>query len=121
MSVAVKKDLTAEGAEGFAEGTEKNTLCAPLREPLQPLRSKKLFVLLAIAMLTACQTASSGSPEPVSAGNLAKEYQESSAGVRSKYDGKEISVRGYTLIAATLPRDGNDQGSVLLEEKGRES
>ena len=37
--------------------------------------------------------------------------------MRSKYDGKEITVRGYTLIAATMPQPGADQGSVLLEEK----
>ena len=37
--------------------------------------------------------------------------------MRSKYDGKEITVRGYTLVAATMPQPGADQGSVLLEDK----
>ena len=41
--------------------------------------------------------------------------------MRGKYDGKEIIVRGYTSTTATLPRAGDDQGSVLLEEKGHES
>jgi hypothetical protein len=56
---------------------------------------------------------------PVSARTLADEYERSSAAVRSKYDGKEIIVRGYTLIAAAMPREGDDQGSILLEEKER--
>ena len=81
---------------------------------------KSVLVLFSLTMLTACQSASSSASLPVSVGQLTKEYAESSAGVRSKYDGKEITVRGYTLIAATLPRPGDDQGSVLLEEKGRD-
>lgn len=81
---------------------------------------KSIIVWLSLTMMTACQSGSSGAQKPVSAGNLAKEYEESSAGGRSKYDGKEITVRGYTLIAATMPRPGDDQGSVLLEEKGRD-
>jgi hypothetical protein len=39
--------------------------------------------------------------------------------VRRKYDGKEIIVRGYTLTAATLSHEGHDEGSVWLEETGR--
>ena len=120
MTVAMKQRLTAEDAEAFAEVAERTTLCAPLREPLR-LIQKKIFILLSLTMLTACQSASSRSPQPVSAGNLTAEYEKSSAGVRSKYDGKEITVRGYTLIAATLPRDGDDQGTVRLEEEGRDS
>ncbi len=81
---------------------------------------KSILVLLSLTMLTACQSGSSGAQKPVSAGKLTAEYEESSARVRSKYDGKEITVRGYTLIAATLPRPGDDRGSVLLEEKGRD-
>lgn len=70
-------------------------------------------------MVTACQSASSG-PNSVSAGDLADAYQKSSTGVRSRYDGKEVIVRGYTAIPATMPSPGADQGSVLLEEKGRD-
>jgi hypothetical protein len=70
-------------------------------------------------MLSACQAASSREPLSVSARTLADEYERSSAVVRGKYDGKEIIVRGYTLTAATLPHEGHDQGSVWLEEKGR--
>ena len=78
-----------------------------------------IFILLNVAILTACQSASSGSQQPVSARTLAEEYEQSSAAVRSKYDGKEIIVSGYAMIAAKLPQSGDDQGSVLLEEKGR--
>jgi hypothetical protein len=77
-----------------------------------------ILVWLSLTMLTACQSVSSGALQPVSAGNLTREYADSSAAVRSKYDGKEITVRGYTLIAPTMPRPSDDQGSLLLEGKG---
>jgi hypothetical protein len=80
---------------------------------------KSILVWLSLMMLTACQSVSSGAPKPVSAGKLTAEYAESSAGVRSKYDGKEITVGGYTLSAATLPRAG-EEGSVALQENGRD-
>jgi len=117
MSLAMRPMLTAKDAEDFAEAAEKNILCTPLREPLCPLRLG--FVLLSLLMLTACQSASSREPAPLSARTLAEDYKKSSAAVRSKYDGKEIIVSGYAMIAATMPREGDDQGSVLLEEKER--
>jgi len=79
-----------------------------------------VLVGVGLTVLTACQTASSGATEPLSAGKLTEEYERSSDSVRHKYDGREITVRGYMLNAATPPRDGADQGSVLLEEKGRD-
>jgi hypothetical protein len=72
-------------------------------------------------MLSACQAASSRDPLPLSAAVLSEEYERSSADVRGKYDGKEIIVRGYTVMAAARPQPGDDQGSVLLEEKGERS
>ncbi|HEY3104273.1 MAG TPA: hypothetical protein VGJ69_11815 [Pyrinomonadaceae bacterium] len=69
--------------------------------------------------MTSCQNASSRAQEPLSAGTLSEEYERSSASARRKYDGKEIIVRGYTVTVATLPHEGHDQGSVLLEEKER--
>jgi hypothetical protein len=111
----MRSGLTAEDAEDFAEAAEKTILCAPLREPLRPQRLA--FVLLSFAILTACQSASSRESSSVSARTLADEYERSSATVRSKYDGKEITVSGYTATAATLPKAGDYQGSVLLEEK----
>jgi hypothetical protein len=80
---------------------------------------KSLLVPLGLTLLTACQSASSGSRKPVSAGNLTGAYEQSNAEVRSKYDGKEITIRGYTPTAASMPRPGDDQGAVRLEEKGQ--
>ena len=76
-----------------------------------------LLVLLSLLTWTSCQPASPRDTLPVSARSLAEEYERSRAAVRSKYDGKEITVRGYALIAAIMPQPGADQGSVLLEEK----
>lgn len=78
---------------------------------------KSLPILLSLLTWTGCQPASLGSSKPMSAGVLSGEYERSSVAVRSKYDGKEITVSGYSMMAATLPREGDDQGSVLLEEK----
>src|SRR5436309_12317932 len=113
----MRPKFTAKDAEVFAEAAEKNILYVPLREPLRPLRLG--FVLLCLAILTSCQPASSQEPSSVSARTLADEYERSSVAVRGKYDGKEIVVKGYTATAATLPHEGHDQGSVWLEEKGR--
>ncbi len=67
-----------------------------------------------------CQPASLGSTKPISVRTLAEEYQQSSTDVRTKYDGKEITVRGYTAEAAIMPQPGDDdEGLVLLEEKDR--
>ena len=80
---------------------------------------KRLVILLGLLVWTSCQPASTGSAKPILAGALSEEYEKSTAAVRSKYDGKEIIVRGYAMIAPTMPRPGDDQGSVLLEEKAR--
>ncbi len=111
----MRPKFTAKDAEVFAEAAEKNILCTPLREPLRPLRLG--FVLLSLAILTSCQPASSQEPSSVSARTLADEYERSSAAVRGKYDGKEITVMGYAPIAAAMPRLGADQGLVVLDEK----
>jgi tRNA_anti-like len=67
-----------------------------------------------------CQPASLVLPKPISVRTLAEEYGRSSAAVRSKYDGKEIIVSGYTAEAAIMPQpDDDDQGLALLEEKDR--
>ena len=77
---------------------------------------QSLVVLFSLTMLTACKTAASRNPASISAGSLAEEYERSSAQARSKYDGKEIIVRGYALTVATMPQPGDDQGSMLLGE-----
>ena len=71
--------------------------------------------------MAACQAASSrqpAQPEPVSAGALTKEYQESTTETRRKYDGREITVKGLTTMTAMMPPSGSDQGVVFLEEEG---
>ena len=88
------------------------------RPGTNPRRIKSLLVSLSLAMLTACQSASSVSEPPVSAGALTKEYQESTTDARRKYDGREITVKGPTVMAAMMPPSGGEQGLVFLEEKG---
>src|SRR5207237_8503239 len=79
---------------------------------------KNFLILLSFVGLAACQSASPSSPLPITVGTLVEEYEKSSAGVRRKYDGKEITVRGYTVSNAAMPDIGADQGSVMLCEKG---
>lgn len=81
---------------------------------------KGLLVMVSLLMWMSCQPASLGSPKPFSVRTLAEEYKRSSTDVRTKYDGKEITVRGYTAEAAIMPQPGDDdQGLILLEEKDR--
>jgi len=89
--------------------------------PTVSWRIKSLLVLLILTMTTTCQTAALNASPAVSAGALTTEYQRSSADVRSKYDGKEIVVRGYAPLASRVPQPGDDQGSVFLKEKGNDS
>jgi hypothetical protein len=83
--------------------------------------SKSLLVPFVLLAFAACQTASIGFPKPVAAGALSDEYQKSTASARSKYDGKEIIVRGYAVNPATLPQPDDDQGLIFLEEKESQS
>jgi hypothetical protein len=52
--------------------------------------------------------------------HLERGIDRSSEVVRGKYDGKEIIVRGYIETPATMPKPGDDQGSVSLKEKGHQ-
>jgi hypothetical protein len=63
--------------------------------------------------LSACHFRSTA--PPLSAGTLIREYQQSSTRTREKYDGKEISIQGLALAAASLPVNA-DQGLVWIEE-----
>ena len=74
-----------------------------------------ILIIAAFVIMTACQRGMFNST--LSVGELTKEYEKSSKAVRSKYDGKEITVRGYSLIGATLPRDDDDAGLISLDEK----
>ena len=71
-------------------------------------------------MLGACESSQSKGVSTVSAGNLSDEYAESRSTVRNRYDGKEITVRGYAPSGSKLPRSDDEQGSVLMDERGRE-
>src|SRR6185503_19361148 len=64
-----------------------------------------------------CQSAPSGSSLPIAVGALSHEYQKSRSVVRGRYDGKEITIRGFAAAAPTMPREGAEQGAVSLAEK----
>ena len=71
---------------------------------------------LGFALMTACQSASSEPTSAIAVGPLIEQYEKSSLKVRSAYDGKEITVRGYTNSPAVMPGD-KDQGSVMLHDE----
>jgi hypothetical protein len=79
--------------------------------------SKGPLRLCILLMLMSCQRATVVENVSLSARTLADEYERSSSIVRRLYDGKPITVRGYTPAAAAIPQPGNDQGWILLEEK----
>jgi len=71
-------------------------------------------------LLGACEGSHLKAGSTVSAGNLSDEYAQSRSAVRNRYDGKQITVRGYAPIGPKLPRSEDEQGSVLMGERGRE-
>ena len=91
-------------------------------KPPKPVTSGNLLlVAFTLALLTACQAASSrqpAPPEPVPAGTLTREYQESTTDARRRYDGKEITVKGLTVMTAMMPPSASEEGLILLEERG---
>ena len=81
-------------------------------------RSWKTFLVLGGTLLILnCHRAAPATNGPVSARSLAEAYDRSSAAVRSQYDGKEITVRGYAELAAVMPSSESEEGSVLLVDK----
>jgi hypothetical protein len=77
---------------------------------------KPLLITVFVTISLACQTTLSGPQQTLSAGNLAKEYGRSKADVRSKYDGKEITIRGYVITKAAMPAADHLEGMVTLDE-----
>lgn len=77
------------------------------------------LALVSFVFLTGCQSQSAGASPALPVQALVCQYEECRAEVRRKYDGHEITVRGYTAEAAILPQPGDDddEGLVLLEEK----
>ena len=82
----------------------------------KPIR-KTLLALSSGLWLLNCHRIPTERSKPVSATSLADAYRQSSATVRSQYDGKEITVRGYAEQSAVMPASGEDQGSLLLDDK----
>jgi len=75
------------------------------------------LVLVSFVFAAGCRSQSAGASPALPVNVLVREYEDSRAEVRRKYDGQEITVRGYASSAPTMPGNGADQGSVLLEEK----
>jgi len=78
-----------------------------------------IFLLALPAVFLGCHATSSVTP--LSVRTLLNEYEKSAALTRQKYDGKEITVRGFAQSTALLPQGNGDQGSVWLQESDRES
>jgi len=128
-SVTFRKMLRFFGATPQLQGAAPKGINAPFRwgtattapQAAEPQKSitfgLSLLAVLSLTLLTACQAASSGQPEPVTAGTLTKEYQESTTYARRKYDGREITVKGPAMTTAMMPAIGGDQGVIFLEEK----
>jgi hypothetical protein len=76
-------------------------------------RGEMTRLLLSLVVLAGCR----GHATPLSVGRLAKEYKESVAVTRLKYDGKEIRVRGLAISAPSPPANIAGEGSVLLQEE----
>ncbi len=89
------------------------------RQALGFVRLLTTLALVSFVFLTGCRSQSTTVASPALPVNtLVREYEESRAEVRRKYDGHEITVRGYASSAPTMPRNSADQGSVMLEENG---
>jgi putative nucleic acid binding protein len=78
------------------------------------------LALVSFVFSSGCRSQSAGASPALPVNVLVREYEDSTAEARRKYDGHEITVRGYTSEAAIMPQSGDDdQGLVLLEEKDR--
>lgn len=53
----------------------------------------------------------------ISAVELAKKYAASRSDTNDKYEGKEITVRGYAFVKPTIMESNGGRGVVLLDEK----
>jgi hypothetical protein len=80
----------------------------------QSLRIRVLTTIPMLAIVSFACSTSESTALPIN--TLVSEYEHSKADARRKYDGREITVRGYAGSAPTMPRNGEDQGSVMLEE-----
>ena len=76
-------------------------------------RGEMTRLLLSLMVLTGCRSPST----PLSVERLSREYKESVAVTRLKYDGKEIRVRGLAISDPSPPANIAGEGSVLLQEE----
>lgn len=79
------------------------------------------MIIGASLVMLQCQPSPIDSRRPIPAEMLAEEYERSSAAVRTRFDGREITIRGYAELAAVMPAPDADQGSVQLEDKESQS
>lgn len=75
------------------------------------------LAIMSFACSSGCRSQSAGASPALPVNTLVREYEESRAEARRKYDGHEITVRGYASTGPTMPRNGADQGSVLLVDE----
>jgi len=97
-----------------------------------------LSILAAFFALTSCQSSTSPTAQPpttqaptvqnpaspksavkadISAVELAKKYEASRSDTNDKYNGKEITVRGYAFVKPTIMESNGGRGVVILDEK----
>jgi hypothetical protein len=81
----------------------------------------KILISVIVMFLTACQGGLPAGQQSLSAGDLTAEYERSKIDARRKYDGKEISVRGYVLGEVALPKDDEYEGLITLEDETNSS
>lgn len=74
-----------------------------------------------LSFMTLCQATSPNLPQRISVGDLTKQYEQSRADVRTKYDGEEIIVSGVVTIEGAMPENDKYEGVISLKEKDSDS
>lgn len=64
---------------------------------------KKICVLTVLIFSSACKSGLPSEDRTLSASELTGLYKHSKTDLRGEYDGKEITIRGYIVIAAVMP------------------
>lgn len=83
---------------------------------------KKHIVFLAmLCFMSACGGTGTGTApaktDPISVSQIGREYKDNEQAARTKYDGKEVTVRGHSLVAPIMPTSATDEGLIALSEK----
>ena len=77
----------------------------------------KSFVLTVLVISSACASGLPLEGQTLTAGDLAIQYKHSKAEVRNKYDGRTITVRGYVMFEAVMPRVDEYEGLINVADK----